>query len=206
MSCSLLVFSPFWYPPVRATVSVFLSVSLPKVLSLFLSAKVVFIVGNLIVLFLVGEFKIYTVPHPSRADGARGQILDKERENPEVPLEKGQNMNMNMNLHCIQLERGTTQIKVDRFEPQNGDLRHLEAQSYQMISVALKPKRRNKVNLKHEKTSVYREGCSVQKENHGEKSDGEDLLSHEKDLNKMADDFIARVNKQRRLEAELYRY
>ncbi|KAK1359583.1 hypothetical protein POM88_044057 [Heracleum sosnowskyi] len=204
MACSLLVFSPFWYPPLRATVNVFLSVSLPKVLSLFLSAKVVFIVGNLIVIFLVGEFKIYTVTCPSQAHGARGQILqssDKERGNPEVPLEKGQNMNMNMNLHCTELARGTTHIEVDRCKPQNGDPQHLGAQSHQMISVALKPKRTNKVTRRHEKSSVYREACLEQKEDHGE-----ELLSCEKDLNKMADDFIARVNKQRRLEAELYRY
>ncbi|KAL8097848.1 uncharacterized protein LOC141703533 [Apium graveolens] len=172
MSCSLLVFSPFWYPPLRATVNVFLSVSLPKVLSLFLSAKAVFIVGNLIVIFLVGEFKIYTIPQPPQGHEARCQILrssDKESGNPEVPLEKGQRMNMN--LHCIQLERGTIQL----------------------------------VTRRHENASVYREGYAGRKEDHGKISDREELLSHEKDLNKMADVFIARVNKQRRLEAELYK-
>ncbi|KAL8097849.1 hypothetical protein AgCh_030818 [Apium graveolens] len=169
------------------------------------SAKVVFIVGNLIVLFLVGEFKIYTIPQPSQGNESRCQILrgsDKESGNPEVPLEKGQILNMN--LHRIQLARGTTHIEVDRCEPQNGDPRHLGAQSYQMITVALKPKRTNIVTRRHEKTSVPREGRSLQK-HHEEKSDREELLSHEKDLNKMAYVFIARVNKQRRLEAELYK-
>ncbi|KAF1001749.1 hypothetical protein AG4045_009866 [Apium graveolens] len=100
--------NPFWYPPLRATVNVFLSVSLPKVLSLFLSAKAVFIVG---------EFKIYTIPQPPQGHEARCQILrssDKESGNPEVPLEKGQRMNMN--LHCIQLERGTIQLVTRRHE------------------------------------------------------------------------------------------
>nr|XP_017255626.1 PREDICTED: uncharacterized protein LOC108225301 [Daucus carota subsp. sativus] len=150
----------------------------------------------------IGEFKIYTVPHPSQAHGTEGQILrspDKERGNPVIPLEE-KGKNEKMNLHHIQLARETAPIKVDRREPLNGDSRYLGAQSYQMISVALQPKSTNRVTLKHEKTSVHRKGCSEQKDHR------EELMSGEKDLNKMADDFIARVNKQRRLEAELYKY
>ncbi|KAK1359582.1 hypothetical protein POM88_044056 [Heracleum sosnowskyi] len=204
MSCSLLVFSPFWYPPLRIIVNVFLFVSLPKAISLFFSAKFVFILGNLIIVFLVGEFKKYKVPHSLEVHGATVQIppsSNKERENSKFTLEeKGQNTKMK--LQCRHLAKETTRTKVDRCEPQKEEARHLGAQNCQMISIALKPKDTNKVTHIYEETSI--EGCWEQKEGNGTKSDGEELKPHEKDLNKMADEFIARVNKQRRLEAELY--
>ncbi|KAL1812363.1 hypothetical protein ACET3Z_022428 [Daucus carota] len=206
MSCSLLVFSPFWYPPLCATVNVFLYVSLPKVVSVFFSAKFVFIVGNLIIFFLVSEFQKSKVPHSSEVHGATGQILqssNKERKTPKFTLEeKGENIKMK--LKCQQLAKGTTRRIVENFEPQNEAAQHLGAQNCQMISIALKPKDINKVTHTYEESSMVREGCWEQKESNGKNPDGEELKSHEKDLNKMADDFIARVNKQRRLEAELY--
>ncbi|KAL8097847.1 hypothetical protein AgCh_030816 [Apium graveolens] len=109
---------------------------------------------------------------------------------------------MKMKLKCRKIVKGTTRTEVDRCEPQKEEACHLGAQNCQMISIALKPKDSNKFTHMYDET--LKEGRWEQKEGNRTKSDREDLMSHEKDLNQMADDFIARVNKQRRFEAELY--
>ncbi|TXG54405.1 hypothetical protein EZV62_019661 [Acer yangbiense] len=62
LAFSLILSSPFWFPSMKA----FLFVSLPKAGFVLLSPKVLFIVGNLIVVVLVGESRFFA-PKPSPA-------------------------------------------------------------------------------------------------------------------------------------------
>lgn len=148
LTCSLFCSSPFWYPPLCATINVFLSVSLPKFASLFFSTKVLFIIGNLIVIFLVGESKFFT--------------SDSSRAN---------------------------------------DFHH-----YEHVE--------DKVGGKLEKTFEEKVESSISSYKGGnwgeeikgveKRLEGERIILAAEQLSKMADDFIARVKKQRRLEAVLY--
>ncbi|CAB4280473.1 unnamed protein product [Prunus armeniaca] len=60
LTCSLFCFSPLWLPSLTSSMKAFVFVSVPKISSLFLSSKFVFILGNLIVVALVGESKIFS--------------------------------------------------------------------------------------------------------------------------------------------------
>lgn len=66
-TCSLLCSSPLWFPSLFYSMKVFLSANSPNIFSLFYSSKFVFIVGNLIVVALVGESKIFSYSNSSPA-------------------------------------------------------------------------------------------------------------------------------------------
>ncbi|KAF9606840.1 hypothetical protein IFM89_029297 [Coptis chinensis] len=55
--CSILCLSPFWLPSLYASIKAFLFVSVPNFGVLFINPKCLFIVSNVIVIFLIGESK-----------------------------------------------------------------------------------------------------------------------------------------------------
>lgn len=151
LTCSLFCSSPFWYPPLCDTINVFLSVSLPKFASLFFSTKVLFIIGNLIVIFLVGESKFFT------SDSSRvNDVHHYEHVKDGEKLDKG-------------------------FEE------------------------KLKKSITSSSSSSYKEEYWREEIKGVEKRfEGEIIILAAEQLSKKADDFIARVNKQRQLEAVLY--
>ncbi|XP_010249448.1 PREDICTED: uncharacterized protein LOC104592000 [Nelumbo nucifera] len=56
--CIALCSSPLWFPSVCSSIRLFLFVSLPKIVSVILGPKCLFIISNIIVAFLVGESKL----------------------------------------------------------------------------------------------------------------------------------------------------
>ncbi|THG18566.1 hypothetical protein TEA_010846 [Camellia sinensis var. sinensis] len=58
----------FCYPPLFSCMKAFLSVSLPQISSPFFNSKLSFIVCNLIIVFLVGESKVFTSDSPSASN------------------------------------------------------------------------------------------------------------------------------------------
>ena len=50
--------SPFWFPSLYSSTKTLVCVSIPRILSFFLSAKSLFILGNLIVIFLLRDSKV----------------------------------------------------------------------------------------------------------------------------------------------------
>ncbi|KAK3013862.1 hypothetical protein RJ639_010210 [Escallonia herrerae] len=154
-ACSLYCCSPFWYPPLCATVNAFLSVSLPNICSLLFGPKALFILGNLIVIFLVGESKMFKSDASSYADicyheNRSGSLGNHSQDKDVKRLEK------------------TFVKKVRNGHGQKG---YREAEKTKME--------------KQKQEDVQGEALSLPTE----------------EFNKMADDFIARVNRQRRLEA-----
>ncbi|KAK1435726.1 hypothetical protein QVD17_01493 [Tagetes erecta] len=59
LACTSFCSSPLWYPPFCATFNVFFFFSLPKITSFFFTSKVLFIVSNLIVIFILGESRFF---------------------------------------------------------------------------------------------------------------------------------------------------
>ncbi|KAL9243386.1 hypothetical protein vseg_017280 [Gypsophila vaccaria] len=56
--CALFCTSPFWFPCLYSSTKAFFFVSIPQILTFFFNAKSLFILGNLIVVFLLKESKI----------------------------------------------------------------------------------------------------------------------------------------------------
>ncbi|KVI06165.1 uncharacterized protein LOC112510029 [Cynara cardunculus var. scolymus] len=158
LACTLLCSSPLWYPPFCATFNVVFFLFLPKICSFFFTSKVLFVVGNLIVVFLVGESKFFASKStPANSHASYSDVCyDKYKcktQNPQVLPKKGT-------------------AKAKSFSI-NDDEKRLETEGEENVE-----------EVEHEDLEV-------------------NLGAEE--LNKLADDFIARINRQRRLEAEVTR-
>ena len=135
---------------------VFLFVSLPKIGSVFMSYKFMFIVGNLIVGVLIGESKVFSYSNPSSAS-------DHEYINMSQSLQSSSTTEVK--------EEGTTMKSVEE----------------------------------NEKRSTSKDGEDIKEiilsEENKDLDEIYDFALPAEELSKRADDFIARVNEQRRLEA-----
>lgn len=177
LACTLLCSSPLWYPPFCATFNVIIFFSLPKLCSFFFTSKVLFVVGNLIVIFLVGESKFFASKSKANSHASYSDICyDKYKcksPNPQVLAKKG-----------MARAKGIS-ISINISDPETYDEeKRLETKGKED---KLKRGRRGEVTtieelIKHEDLDVINLGAE--------------------ELNKLADDFIARINRQRRLEAE----
>ncbi|MCD7454504.1 Polycomb protein sop-2 [Datura stramonium] len=87
MTCILFLSSPLWYPLLRAFLKSLLFDSLPKIGALFFSSKCIFIVGNLIVIFLVGESKIFKSSKSSSSSSLPSNVV---KQNYAADEENGQ--------------------------------------------------------------------------------------------------------------------
>ncbi|KAJ6339538.1 hypothetical protein OIU77_007485 [Salix suchowensis] len=148
LTCTLFCSSPFWFPSLFHSMKLFLFVSLPKLCSLLLSPKFIFIVGNLIIVVLVGESKYFTSSSPSATDVYYDEYIDQKK-------------------------------------------------SLQASSAGVGEKKEVKTE------ESYKEKQSKTCESMKERKDleGEEFSLPTEELKKRADDFIARVNRQRMHEA-----
>ncbi|CAI9280568.1 unnamed protein product [Lactuca saligna] len=174
LACTLFCSSPLWYPPFCATFNVLFFFSLPNICSFFFTSKVLFVVGNLIVIFLVGQSKFFSsnskASHASYSDICYDKYkckTSKPRALSPPQAKKG---------------RGFPKCSSKSLDEE----KWLETKHNEDIARCS----RGDVRIVHEK----------QKQENLEK-DQEVILPAE-ELNKLADDFIARINRQRRLEAE----
>lgn len=58
LTFGLFCTSPFWFPSLYSSTKTLVCVSIPRIISFFLSAKSLFILGNLIVIFLLRDSKV----------------------------------------------------------------------------------------------------------------------------------------------------
>ncbi|KAJ9568531.1 hypothetical protein OSB04_004497 [Centaurea solstitialis] len=174
LACTLLCSSPLWYPPFCATFNVIFFFALPKICSFFFTSKVLFVVGNLIVIFLVGESKFFRSKSKANSHASYSDICyDKYKcksPKPQVLAKRGKEKAMGITLSTNDAKTSFDEKKLER----KGD---------EDIS---KSGRRGEVRRVEELIKY---------------EDLEVNLGAE-ELNKLADDFIARINRQRRLEAE----
>ncbi|KAJ9140139.1 hypothetical protein P3X46_030821 [Hevea brasiliensis] len=166
LTCSLFCSTPFWFPYLFSCTKLSLVVSLPKFSSVFLSPKFIFIIGNLIIILLIGESKFFASNSlPAASDVYYNEYINRKRG----------------------LQASSTLLEKKERE---GEILFKENAS--------KTCEGGKIEVK-----VWDEG-KLEVENERGDLDGEDEPSlPAEELNKRADDFIARVNRQRRLEARL---
>lgn len=166
LACSLFCSSPFWFPSPFSSLKLFLFVSLPKISSFFLSSKFLFIVGNLIIIVLVGESKFFASNCPPVSDVYYDEYINRKRS----------------------LQTSST----------------VEEKKERKVQKTFKEKA---IKISEDGGKIEKKGWGkghFQEEKEREDTCGEDELSLPTDeLNKRADDFIARVNEQMRLEARL---
>lgn len=156
--------SAFWLPSISSFMEDLLFVYVPKLPSLFFSSKFVFIIGNLIVVVLIGESKIFSSESPPASEAYYEEYISS---------------------------RQTSLLKVSA--PEEKKENYIVEKKVTWAN--------NKAEI-DEKGSVDRR-VGVEKK-YLKDFDGDDhelITLPTKDLKKRADDFIARVNKQRIFEA-----
>ncbi|KAK8658997.1 hypothetical protein V6N13_029214 [Hibiscus sabdariffa] len=152
-TCSFFCSTPFWLPCLFSSFKNFLLVSSTKMGSIIYNPKLLFFLGNLIVVVLIGESKFFAY-----FSASGDEYVDDHHRSPSLGndsiLEVKREMKMK---HCEENMTVTRSFKVEDHTRQ------------------------------------------VKKDLQGE----EGVVLPTEELKKRADDFIARVNRQRRLEARL---
>ncbi|KAG8365853.1 hypothetical protein BUALT_Bualt17G0015100 [Buddleja alternifolia] len=179
---------PFWFPSVKHFLF-----SLPNNISLFFNAKCLFIVGNLIVFILIGESKLTQSSTKSPTSDIYDEYVARSRSNARK-----------VNLNKEQEEESPKQsLKiVEKKHVNEGKIYHEEKKKEMRLSKSMHHHEEKKKGLRTSKSEVWSKREIVKREKtKGEKE--EELYVPREELNKRVEAFIARVNKQRLLEAKI---
>lgn len=178
LSCSVFCYVTLCLPYLSSIVSVFFFVHIPSLIPVLLSTKLLFIIGNIIIFFLVVNSKIFSSDPSSTCVVyydeyiQSSQTMKPQISTPEVK-------------ECITILEKCVGKNVDMMTWEEG-----------VKSVDLKGK------------GWVEKATEASKEEENVDGGDEQSLIHfcSDELNKRADDFIARVNRQRRLELSLLNY
>ncbi|XP_021286799.1 uncharacterized protein LOC110418405 [Herrania umbratica] len=165
---SVICSSPFWFPYLCSSMKGFLFISLPKMSSILYSPKLLFLVGNLIVVLLIGESRFLASGSSLPGDAYYDEYVDRSRSlrnSSTLELKKEQKMKPSDQENL----KWTCQV------------------GGKVVSV--------RGRLVEEIKEVKRGKQALGGEH--------ELILPTEELKKRADDFIARVNRQRKLEARL---
>ncbi|KAK6149842.1 hypothetical protein DH2020_017367 [Rehmannia glutinosa] len=194
ITCLFFSYS-FWFPSIKHLILF----SLPEnINSYFSDPKCLFIVANLIIFILIGESKLLRSSNSSPASDiydeyiARSRSCPKVKSNVVIPKEKeqeGHKKSMNYE------EKTQGNIKNLSVDDKKKELRVCN-------SMHIHQNKQKKKGLRVSKSEIWDQKEIVKREKiKGEIED--QLYMPKEDLNKRVEDFIARVNKQRLLEAKL---
>ncbi|XP_062109550.1 uncharacterized protein LOC133821033 [Humulus lupulus] len=194
ITCSFLCSYPFWFSSLTTSIKHFVFISLPTICSSFLNPKCLFIVFNVIVAFLVGESKfvgsssqqsspatdIYS-EYVERSQSLHGQkrIISSTIHEEKEELVKMEIMDEEERVYEDKEVVVLDQVEDDKEEKHDGD---------------------DDQKLKDDDEATEKFEEAENNDDEGEVSDG--LLPTE-ELNRRVEEFIARVNKQRWLEAKM---
>ncbi|KAL0004628.1 hypothetical protein SO802_012189 [Lithocarpus litseifolius] len=197
LTCSLLCSYPNWFPSLRYSMKHFLFTALPNISSFLVNPKCMFILFNVIVVFLVGESKLLS----SNASPAN-EIYDEY-------VERSQSLRGRSHSTLEERKERTVETNSDTHEGYNkrdqslkGDSTLLEKKEVRKLEMNLVEDKVNRIETKEVKKEEMKEVVEV------EDDDGDDGEAEEEaglpaeELKKKAEEFIARVNKQMWLEAK----
>ena len=183
LTCSLLCSFPFWFASISSSMNCFLFMSLPSVWSSFSNPKCLFVVVNVIVIFLVGESKFLGSSNSSKATDIyseyveRSQSLKERRQYSSSTTLQEKKEDKNLKDECYS-------AVVKRVE----DVKEVEAKE-------------DEVDEFEDCKEDDGEENNITDDHHQQERDGEEEVGLPvEELNKRVEDFIARVNKQRWLE------
>ncbi|KAI3717821.1 hypothetical protein L1987_69682 [Smallanthus sonchifolius] len=177
LACTSFCSSPLWYPPFCATFNVFFFFSLPKITSFFFTSKVLFIVCNLIVIFLLGESKFFAYMSKAYNDVYHDKYECNRLDQIQVISQSQEQNETYEEFFEVCDDEETCESHVDQIVESCGDDEEELSCSEQEVE-----------EEKHE----------------GSGGDGDVSLPAE-ELNKLVEDFIAKINRKRWLEAEFGR-
>ncbi|OVA09591.1 Protein of unknown function DUF761 [Macleaya cordata] len=179
LACILLCVSPVWLPSLYSSMKVFLSVSLPNFWTYIFNPKCLFIVCNVIVVFLIGESKLFgsksspatevynEYVRRSESSIRRLPVLDEKKNTQELKLEFPM---MVEGVNCA----GGEEVKEEKrreFVGRGEDEEKIRERAVEDFDIT--------------------EEC---------------YLPADEELNRRVENFIARVKKQRKLETGLLVY
>ncbi|XP_035540629.1 uncharacterized protein LOC118344290 [Juglans regia] len=214
LSCSLLFSYPYWFPSLRCTMKHFLSASLPNISAVFTNPKCLFVVVNVIVVFLVGESKLVASnsspvgdlydEYIERSQNLRGQKYSTFQEIREVEKNsETQDHGYNNIINHASL-REEESNRPDEKEEKKLEMNLIEDSSSstttriegkEVIKEKEKEKEKEVVKAEEEKE------VNVKAEDDVELDEEEETGLPAEELNRRADEFIARVNRQMWIEA-----
>ncbi|WRX15817.1 protein of unknown function DUF4408 - like 3 [Theobroma cacao] len=205
LACSLFFSYAFSFPPLCSSMKHFFLISLPCIWSSFSNPKCLFVVVNVIVIFLVGESR-FTGTNSSPAGDIYNEYIERSRSLRGVPVSTPQEKTrQEKRVEEVEKEAESKQV-VNR-----GDDKEVKEEDEELVEVKEVMKSDEK---EEEKEVEVKEQDRVVQETYGVAAE-EAYAEKEKDtveeeaglpaeeLNKRVEQFIARVNKQRWLEAQL---
>ncbi|WMV20945.1 hypothetical protein MTR67_014330 [Solanum verrucosum] len=192
MTCILILSSPLWYPLLRAFIKSLFFDSIPKLGALFFSSKCIFLIGNIIVIVLVGESKIF-----------------KSRSNVLKQSYAAEQENDNKNFIFVTGDCKISRSKYSSSLPFRVNLKYELEQEEEFCVYDNndddddEEEEKESVNLENEMDGIKGNYCSSNYRENEELEKFKELKfeTEPNELSKRADDFIARVNNQIRLES-----
>ncbi|PON91869.1 hypothetical protein TorRG33x02_124670 [Trema orientale] len=198
ITCSFLCSYPFWFSSLTSSIKHLVFISLPNICSSFLNPKCLFIVFNVIVAFLVGESKLLSSQSSPTTDiyseyVERSQSLRGQRD-------------FTTTLHEEKKEERKLEMDVNK-ESEN---RVYEDKEVVLVVEPNEEKHDEKLQEEEEEEEVEEEEKFEEAENNDDYDDQQEKDGEEEseglpteELNKRVEEFIARINKQRWLEARM---
>lgn len=182
--------SRVYYPLQFSCMKTFLFVSLPQISSLLFISQCFFLVCNLIVIFLVRESKSFTSYSSSTSDVYYDVYVNRRSLHNLSSLEKKEEAKLERRYNYKGGNRITREITQEFVKNTieyrlRGEISPPAPKSFEEKVVSAFGEERRRMEKKDEEL------------------DGEGYGLPVEELNKRADDFIARVNKRRRIEAAL---
>ncbi|CDP13374.1 unnamed protein product [Coffea canephora] len=191
----------FWFPSMKH----FFSIFFPNICSFFLSTKFLFIVGNVIVLFLVGQSKV-------AGGGSQYSSLAAEIYDEYVRFERSSRSLRERSMRLHEYKKKNKDGKVSDVRTSiNGKCMSLDAMSTHVYLKEYEKENETQVETNNSGKAVAFEVDAVEgklgrreevkEEEEGDKQEQKptQVLAND-ELNRRVEEFIARVNGQRRLE------
>ncbi|KAH8512935.1 hypothetical protein Peur_056838 [Populus x canadensis] len=200
LTCSLLFSFPLWFPSLCSTMKLFLSLSIPNKFSSFFSPKCLFILVNVIVVFLVGESR-FVGSHSSPVGEIYDEYVERSWSLRGVSAHQDKAEESKLEVNLVDQET-TVQDKEVVLKEEVAELTNKGDKE-----VAVKEEEDGEANeLTSKGKKDAHEEVKVKEDRHEEKEISEEEEESglpPEELNRRVEEFIARVNKQRWLQAQL---
>ncbi|KAI3456347.1 hypothetical protein Pfo_013010 [Paulownia fortunei] len=177
---------PFWLPSMKH-----LLFSLPNNISFIFNAKCFFIVANLIIFILMGESKLARSSYSSPASDIYDEYVARSRSCPKVNSD-------------VVVEEDRFMQSMNFEEKKHGNIKNVcdEEKKKEMRVCKSKHHKQKKKEMRVCRSEVWGESEILKREKTNWEKENQLYIPRE-ELNKRVEAFIARVSKQRLLEAKL---
>ncbi|XP_059635996.1 uncharacterized protein LOC132278205 [Cornus florida] len=185
--CTLFCTYPFWFPQVKILINDFVFVSIPNFKSFLFNPKCLFIVGNAIVVILVVESKLASGSHSSSATNIYDEYVERSQSLQGAASKHKENKEERK--EDIGLTQESSSSTVNKIEEEVKAVVYIEEE-----------KRETGGKKDADNDSAAADDNDHKEEVEEEKFEEEEPGLPTEELNKRVEEFIAKVNRQRRLE------